>query len=732
MQESLSKNKLLHFFREKVTHPLLMKELIQRYPIPESEIHNLKSDLQTLVSKGALVKTRENRFGLPSRMNLIVGYLQGKPDGYGFVISEEEEEADVFIPARAMEGAMHGDRVIARIEKPSLTGKREGRIIQLLERARTELVGRFEKNKNINVVVPHEKRISQVVYVTPRNSLYARDGDMVIVKILQFPSKKRNPIGSITKILGRHSDARIDSDLIIESHGLPKIFPPEVLKEAKNLPEKVQQGAIHNRKDLRNLTTVTIDGEKAKDFDDAVSAQRLPDRLIRLWVHIADVGHYVPWNGALDHEAIKRGTSVYFPDRVVPMFPEKLSNQICSLNPNENRLTLTCQMDFDTDGTRTSYQVYESVILSEARMTYTQVKEILHGKPRFEHPHSKNIIALLQILEDLSQRLYQKRRRRGSIDFDLPEPEIILDLQGQVSDILRQERNIAHRIIEECMLAANETVAEHLTHLEIPMVFRVHEEPDADKMRGFNEFIQPFGLVLKGINNLKPHSLQKLLDQAQGTPFEKLINHILLRCMKQARYSTEKKGHFGLAAEHYTHFTSPIRRYPDLIVHRLLKEVLSQGSLASKKIKQLENFLPGMAKHSSEREREAMEAEREAVDFKKARFMSDKIGEEFDAYITGVTNFGFFVELKLYFVEGLVHMTSLHDDYYAYIEKQHALVGEHQRRVFRLGDEVQVRVERVDIDQRRIDFSLVDMDEQGEKSKKRKKPTMLRKRKHKR
>jgi ribonuclease R len=663
-------------------------------------------------------------------MNLIIGNLQGHADGYGFVISEEEGETDVFIPARAMEGAMHGDRVIARFEKPSVAGKREGRIIQMLGRARTDLVGRFEKNKNINVVVPQEKRISQVVYVTPRNSLHARDGDMVIVKILQYPSKKRNPIGSITKILGHHSDARIDSDLIIESHGLPKTFPHEVLKEAQGLPEKVQEGAVHTRKDLRNLITVTIDGEKAKDFDDAVSAQRLPDGLIRLWVHVADVGHYVPWNGNLDQEALKRGTSIYFPDRVVPMFPEKLSNQICSLNPNEDRLTLTCEMDFDTNGTRTSYQVYESVILSKARMTYTQVKEILQGKPWPEHSQSKNIIALLQILEDLSQRLHQKRRRRGSIDFDLPEPEIILDLQGQVSDILRQERNIAHRIIEECMLAANETVAEHLTNLQTPMVFRIHEEPDADRMRDFNEFIQPFGLYLKGINKIKPNSLQKLLDQAKGTQYEKLINHVLLRSMKQARYSTEKKGHFGLAAEHYTHFTSPIRRYPDLIVHRLLKEVLSNGALPSKRIKHLEEILPGIAKQSSEREREAMEAEREVIDFKKARFMLDKIGEEFDAYITGVTNFGFFVGLQLYFVEGLVHMTSLHDDYYSYVEKQHALVGEHQRRVFRLGDEVRVRVERVDIDQRRIDFSLVDMKQQGEKSKKRKKPIKMRKRKH--
>jgi ribonuclease R len=540
---------------------------------------------------------------------------------------------------------------------------------------------------------------------------------MVLAEIIEYPVKQRNPVGRILKVLGHSADPRIDTDLIIESYALPKVFSSSTLQEARALPERVTEEVIKDRRDLRQLITVTIDGEKAKDFDDAVSAQRLPDGLIRLWVHIADVGHYVPWDGALDREAYLRGTSVYFPDRVVPMFPEKLSNQICSLNPIEDRMTLTCEMVFDTEGERTSYALYESVINSNARLTYTEVKKILVDRQPLVGKRYQNLIGLLQILEDLALRLTKKRQRRGSIDFDLPEPDIILDLQGNTSDILRQERNIAHRIIEECMLAANETVAEHMTGLGHPFLYRIHEEPDPEKMAEFNDFIHSFGLHLKVLSKVKPKVLQNLLEQVKGTAVEKLINNLLLRSMKQARYSPEGKGHFGLASEHYTHFTSPIRRYPDLIVHRLLKEVLKGGPPSPKRWDQLIQLLPNIAKHSSEQERVAMEAEREVIDLKKTRFMADKVDEEFDAYITGVQSFGFFVELEQYFVEGLVHVTSLHDDYYIYLEKQHALIGEHQRRVFRVGDKLRVRVERVDLERRKIDFTLVESEEQKAKPK---------------
>ncbi|HLE56843.1 MAG TPA: ribonuclease R, partial [Rhodothermia bacterium] len=518
----------------------------------------------------------------------------------------------------------------------------------------------------------------------------------------------------VVQILGRAYDPKIDTEMVIAEFGLPKAFPKEVLHESELVPETVSAEAIRGRRDLRDLATVTIDGERARDFDDAVSVLRLPHGQTRLWVHIADVGHYVPWETPLDLEARQRGTSVYFPDQVVPMFPERLSNGICSLNPKVDRLTLTAEMLFDSRGQRLEYDIYESVIRSNERMTYTAVKKILVDKDPELCRRYDYLLHDFALMEELCRRLMAVRAGDGSIDFDLPEPEIILDLQGQPTDIIREERHIAHRMIEEFMLSANRTVAEHMTELKIPFIYRIHDAPDPEKIHDFTLFIGGFGLRFAGrksgpdAEKVHPKVFQSVLEQVKGRPEERLINHVLLRSMKQAKYSTQNIGHFGLAFEHYTHFTSPIRRYPDLIVHRLVKELLHHKGFSAHRRDVLEKLLPEIAQTSSERERASMEAEREAVDLKKVRFLVEKEGEEFFGFITGVTAFGFFVELEEMFVEGLVHISSIPDDYYIYEEKQHRLMGRTHRRIFRLADRVKVRVEKVDLIKRQADFRLVE------------------------
>ncbi|MEO5657162.1 MAG: ribonuclease R, partial [Nitrospiria bacterium] len=470
-------------------------------------------------------------------------------------------------------------------------------------------------------------------------------------------------------------------------------------------PDHVTADLLAGRRDLRALTTVTIDGEHAKDFDDAISIEEHPDGVTRLWVHIADVSAYVPWDSVLDLEARRRATSVYFPDRVIPMFPERLSNGICSLNPFEDRLTLTCQMDIDPQGHRRVYELYPSVIRSDARLTYTAVGRILEQEdPELSQRH-ESLLGPLRAMGRLCKLLQTRRRERGSIDFDLPEPEILLDLLGETTSIISRERTIAHRLIEEFMLAANETVAEHLSRRETPMLYRIHDRPDPEKLLNFSEVLSGFGHGLAVTATLAPKTLARLLETVKDRPEEGLINTLLLRSMKQARYAVENVGHFGLASAHYTHFTSPIRRYPDLVIHRLIKASLGGGGLP---VDRLEHLMPEIARTSSAQERVSMEAEREVIDLKKTRYMADKVGQEYDGIIAGVTQYGFFVQLADIFVEGLVHMTALEGDYYRYHEKQHALIGERHRRQYRLGDRVRVVVDRVDMIKRRVDFRLAE------------------------
>ena len=701
----LTRDDILKLMQDKAYRPLLLKELIGLFNVSRKERPVFKEMIGDMLEKGLIVKIRGDRYGLPGKMNLITGVLQGHPDGYGFVKSDLEGEADLFVPKRNMMGAMHNDRVVARIESADRGGRLEGRIIRILERFHSRIVGRFERGKNFGFVIPSDRKISHDIYIPPKLFNKAKDGDVVVAKIIAYPQKTRNPEGEIIKVLGRSSTPGIDTGMIIEEYELPTEFPEDVITEAEALPGEVAESMLKERVDLRTLQTVTIDGERAKDFDDAVSIERLPDGRFRLWVHIADVSYYVPWGSELDNESYNRGTSVYLPDRVIPMFPERLSNHICSLNPREDRLTLTAEMMFDGNGNRINYKIYESVINSNERMTYTAVKEILEDEDSKIISRYSDLIETFHLMRELCLKLRAKRMGRGSIDFDLPEPEIILDLQSKTINIVRSERNIAHQIIEEFMLAANETIARHMGNKEIPFIYRVHESPDEDKIMEFNEFMEDLGYKFK-LNHQQPKTFQRLLNKLEGKSEETLINQLLFRSMKQARYSTENIGHFGLASEHYTHFTSPIRRYPDLIVHRLIKEVSKNRRVKEDRRSMLDAKLKDIAKHSSERERLSMEAEREVVELKKLEFMQDKIGSEYDGVISGVVAFGFFVELEDILVEGLVRVTSMYDDFYRFEERQHRLAGDRTDKVYRLGDKVRVRVDKVDMEKRKIDFIL--------------------------
>jgi len=706
----VTQEEILKKIQEKSNHPLLVPELLRILSIPREERRAFKKLLEELVEQGKLIRTRGHRYGLPQKMNLVIGRFKGHRDGYGFVIPEEPGIDDVYIGIRSREDAMHGDRVVARIESRKRDGRREGRIIRVLERAHSRFVGRYERDRGIGFVVSSDRRIAHDLVIPANQTGGATPGQAVVAQIIAYPTGNRNPQGKIIRILGEATDAGIDTEMVVEEQGLPKDFRPEVLAEADRIPERVQPEMIAERVDLRRLPTVTIDGEKARDFDDAVSIEALPVGGYRLFVHIADVGFYVAEGSLLDQEAYVRGTSVYFPDAVLPMFPERLSNGICSLNPHEDRLTLTAEMRFDTRGQRTGYKIYDSVIQSDERMTYTGVRRILVDKdPELLRRYSP-LVPMFQAMQQLAVQLHRSRLERGSLDFDLPEPQIVLDLQGKTVNIVEEERSIAHRIIEEFMLAANETVAEHVSKMELPFLYRIHDEPDPQKMAAFNEFLHNLGLHLKGASALHPLALSEILEEVKDRPEERLINHVLLRSMKQARYSAENRGHFGLAAPFYTHFTSPIRRYPDLVVHRLLREIQEGKGLSPKRSDLWRERLPKIALHTSERERVAMEAEREVVQRRKVKFMAEKVGEEFGGFITGAAAYGFFVELESLFVEGLVHVTSLSDDYYLYREDLHALIGEHNRRSFRIGDPVRVRVERVSVDDWTIDFSLVEED----------------------
>lgn len=695
---------LLGAIREK-GGPLSYSELSRLFDIDRLRRKGFSATLDRMVAAGDLVMLRDRRYAAPSA-GALTGKLSMHRDGYGFVTPDGGGN-DIFIPARGLRDNLHGDVVEVIVVGDSPGGKREGRVTRTVDRGQKKVVGRYEALRGAGRVKADDPRIAQEIVIPPKNAANAITGQVVVVELTSYPSDRKPALGRIVEVLGWPDDPDVEVITVIRKYELPDKFSSEAVEEARN-------AAAHEigdtpREDLRGLTVVTIDGETARDFDDAVSVRSEAGGGVRLWVSIADVSHYVRPGSHLDSEAYLRGTSVYFPDRCLPMLPEILSNGICSLNPGEDRLTLTAEMLFDLNGNRIEQKFYPSVIKSSARLTYTQVAEVLEqGKPETLKELSA-ITADLRLMEQLARRLMTLRRNRGSLDFDLPEPEIVIDITtGTTVSIERSTRNIAHRLIEEFMLAANEAVAGHIEKSRTPSLYRIHEPPALEKILSFSDLAAGFGHHLATADgHITGNELQQLLDGAVGRPEELMLNRVLLRSMKQARYSAENFGHFGLAAVTYTHFTSPIRRYPDLVVHRILKRVIS-GKVPEAEVEQLLTTLPETAIHTSKRERVSMEAERELVELKRLQFMKQKVGDEFDGFIIGVTGNGFYAELNQYFVEGMVPVTSLKDDYYVHVEKQHALVGSNTRRMFRIGDKVRVLVASVSIEQRQIEFALLE------------------------
>ena len=715
LREMPSRDDVLRLIRDKVHHPATARELAQILRVPREERISFKRQLKTLVAEGALLQIRGNRYGLPEKMDLVVGKLTTNPAGYGFVVPEGEERAarrerrDVFIAASNLTEAMHGDRVVARIERQTEKGA-EGRIIRILQRSQEAVVGRYEvDDAGLGYVVPFDRRLLTDVQVPTGQSSSAEAGEMVVVEITRWPTATRGPIGRVGEVLGHIDEPGVDTQIMIRKYGIPDSHSEDAVEEARRLGTLVRDKDITGRTDFRAVTTVTIDGEHARDFDDAITIERLANGNYWLGVHIADVSHYVTEGSALDEEAYDRGTSVYFTERAVHMFPSELATGLCSLNPHVDRLVQSCLMEVNRRGDVVRYEMHDGVINSDERMTYTAVNAILTDRDPETVARYKLLVPMFEGMRDLFEILNVRRRRRGSIDFDLPETEVLLSESGEIEAIVASERNIAHRIIEEFMLLANETVAAHLVAHDVPALHRVHEAPDLKKVEDFEAFITTLGYSLAASGHaIKPKHFQKLIDRMRGTPEERPIAALMLRTMQKARYDAVSLGHFGLAAEHYTHFTSPIRRYPDLVVHRMLRES-RHGVTSGGRREELEEDLPEVARHTSEMERRADEAERELLQWKKVRFMADKVGDEFEGYVTGVAPFGMFVELVEHFVEGLVHISSMADDYYRFVEQQHVLHGENTKKIYRLGDKSRVQVVRVDMERRQVDLGVVDI-----------------------
>ncbi|NMM65260.1 ribonuclease R [Clostridium sp. P21] len=696
---------LISFMTEQAYKPMNIKELEKVFDVKKSERKDFEKILDDMESDGEIVKTRTEYYGVPDRMGLVVGKLQGHTKGFGFVITGDDRP-DIFIPSSYMNGAMNGDKVVAKITREENRGKKcEGEIIRILQRANKTVIGVYEDSKNFGFVVPEEKRIYQDVFIPKSSRSGAKTGDIVIADITSWPDKRRNPEGKIVEILGKKGEKGIDILTIIKKNNLPEEFTAKVEAYADGIPDEIPEEEYARRKDLRDLTIVTIDGEDAKDLDDAVSLEKLENGNYYLGVHIADVSNYVKDKNPLDKEALKRGTSVYLIDRVIPMLPKKLSNGICSLNPKVDRLTLSCFMEIDKTGKVVDHNIVESIIKTNERMTYTDVTKILRDNDEDTIKKYDYLVDTFKLMEELCAILYKKRIQRGAIDFDFEECKIILNELGKPVEIRPYERAIANRIIEEFMLVCNETIAEHMFWANMPFVYRIHEEPDEEKLMHFNEFVHNLGYVVRMGQEVHPKALQDIVEKVKGKKEETVVSTLLLRSMMKARYAPECIGHFGLAARYYCHFTSPIRRYPDLIIHRIIKEFIN-GKINDNRMQRLTSEVEYASKQSSEMERIAQDAEREVEDLKKAEYMSERIGEEFEGIISSVTNFGMFVELPNT-IEGLIHISSLDDDYYVYDEKHLSLIGERTKNIYKLGDEAKIKVSKVDMFAHEIYFELV-------------------------
>ena len=713
MEQNELQERIVNYMRTAAYKPLTADDLAAAMNLAQEELALFWTALEELEKTAAVIKTRHERFGVPERMNLVVGRLSMSAKGFGFIIPEvreKETDSDIFVPGVSLGGAMNGDRVVARISPSEIAGRsREGEIIRIVERANEQIVGTFEESRHFGFVTPDDKKIGQDIFI-PKGAVHgAKAGMKVVVRITKWPAGRRNAEGEVEEVLGRAGEPGVDVLSVMSQYGLSEEFPADVAAEAAAIEDAVSPEEFSGRRERRGFRIVTIDGEDAKDLDDGVYAERRADGSFFLGVYIADVSWYVRENSPLDREARARGTSVYLVDRVIPMLPKKLSNGICSLNAGEDRLAMACEMEIGADGLVKSYEILPVVIHVYRRLTYTLVNEIFAEGAEAVRTENADLLPLLTPLREVHDAMEKARHERGSIGFDVPEIKVKLDESGKPVALIKRTGSLAESMIEQCMLAANETVAEHMEKKEQPFLYRVHEQPSDEKIERLNNLLATFSLHLvpNEAGEVAPKDVQQVLEKVKGRPEERIVSAVSLRSMQQARYADAPLGHYGLAARHYTHFTSPIRRYPDLIVHRLLRETFATGTITSERQERLRSFLPEIAEHTSARERIAIEAERETQDMKKIEYMAQFVGDAFDAVISGVTAFGIFCELENG-VEGLVHVSSMVNDYYEYREDLYALVGGATHVSYRLGEPVRVVLVRANIAERNLDFILED------------------------
>lgn len=709
MDQTFEKRKKLiyDFICDEFYVPMKLKELAILLQVPKDQRKELKAIMDSLETEGKVHVSKKGKY-TKGEAKRIVGTYQAHARGFGFVVVEGEDD-DIFISEDDTNGAFHGDQVEVTIKSAPDGKRREGKVVRILSHGTTRLVGYFQKNKNFGFVVPDNQRFIKDVFVPLERSKGAVTGHKVVVELTKYGGDNKKPEGKIVEIIGHVNDPGTDIMSIVKGYDLPIEFPEKVLNQAERVAKDVSTADMAGRMDIRDWQMVTIDGEDAKDLDDAISLTKEGENY-KLGVHIADVTNYVQEKSALDREAYKRGTSVYLVDRVIPMLPHILSNGICSLNEGEDRLALSCIMTINDKGNVVDYKIAETVICVDRRMTYTSVKKILEEQDEEECKKYEEFVPMFQMMEKVAGILREKRKKRGSIDFDFPETKMVLDEQGKPIELKPYDRNVATKIIEDFMLLANETVAEHYFWQEIPFVYRTHEQPDEEKIQKLAIFINNFGHSMHIANNaVRPKEIQKLLVKVEGTNEEALISRLALRSMKQAKYTPENTGHFGLATTYYCHFTSPIRRYPDLQIHRIIKEDL-RGRMNENRREHYEKILPEVTKQCSERERLAEEAERETIKLKKVEYMEEHIGEVFEGVISSITKWGIYVELPNT-IEGLVHVTNMHDDHYDYIEERFEMVGEHTRKVYKLGQTVYIVATGTDRLQRTIDFEFVEKEE---------------------
>jgi ribonuclease R len=678
------------------------------------QLEALSRRLKAMCRDGQLMFGRRKEYGLANKMNLIAGRVIAHRDGFGFLVPDSGE-GDIFLTARQMQKVFHGDRALVRIEGQDRRGRDEGAIVEVLERNTEQVVGRLVWHEGVPFVMPESKYFPQDILILPSELKDAKTGSIVNVEIVSQPTARSCAVGRIIEVLGAHMDPGMEIDIAVRAHGLPYAWPADVEEEARHIPDRVTPAAKKKRLDIRHIPLVTIDGPDAKDFDDAVYCERTEEGW-RLVVAIADVAYYVKEDSALDREAAARGNSAYFPQRVIPMLPEVLSNGLCSLNPKVERLCMVCDVSISSRGKILSYEFYEGVMQSKARLTYGQVAAMVVDQEQAIIDKYQKLYPHLQDLYTLYKVLHKRRQSRGALDFEIPETKILFDKKGKIEKIIPTQRNDAHRLIEECMLVANVCAAEILLKNKITGLFRVHQGPDPDKLIDVRQFLGELGLQLKGGNEPTPKDYATLIAQITGRPDFAMLQTVLLRSLSQAVYNPENQGHFGLAYDAYTHFTSPIRRYPDLLVHRAIKHIIS-GKKAKTFFYSEEKMAQHCA-HCSATERRADEASRDVIDWLKCEYMQDKLGQEFDGIITGVTGFGLFVELKEVYVEGLIHVTSLNNDYYQFDPLRHQLLGERSGVRYQLGNPVRVRLAGVNLEDRKIDFDLVETPKPGRGRKK--------------